>query len=512
MKLVTAKKFIVPALLLMAATVRLVGFGTLPPGLNQDEASLGYDAYSILHFGIDRHEVPYPAFLIAWGSGMNALAAYLSMPFIAIFGLSPFSLRFVNLVAGLVSIPAFYCLLTSVSNKRVATWGTLVLSVSPWHIMMSRWALESNLLPCVFLLGLLCLVRSRTRPFLLPVASIFFGLCLYAYGTAYFVVPVFLLMATAYSCWTKTMRWRWFSLALLVFTLIATPIAATIIVNRFHLPATQLFGLGIPRMTTVARFERMSSVFGQAGLERSWQNIVSLWNLFITQDDGAPWNSIAGYGIFYPTALGLGLVGAVVFVRDLARSRLRTGEAWLAMWLAPALLLGVLQDPNINRLNLLWMPLAFVIARGIEHIATDGRFTLSLAAAHLGMFVLFCAVYFGNYKRNVSDAFFPNFGAAVQAATSRVHGPICVTNRVNMPYALVLFYDLTDPRLFARTVVYEGDGEFQGVRSFGRFTFGLDRCDPSTAAYVLERGEDEALEAAGVTLFRSSRYLVVQRP
>ena len=49
----------------------------LPGGLNQDEASAGYDAYAIFKYGIDRNGIRYPVHLVAWGSGQNALYSYL---------------------------------------------------------------------------------------------------------------------------------------------------------------------------------------------------------------------------------------------------------------------------------------------------------------------------------------------------------------------------------------------------------------------------------------------------
>ena len=50
---------------LLAAGLRLWAFGTVPGGLNQDEASIGYDAWSILHYGIDRNGIRLPVHLIA---------------------------------------------------------------------------------------------------------------------------------------------------------------------------------------------------------------------------------------------------------------------------------------------------------------------------------------------------------------------------------------------------------------------------------------------------------------
>ena len=53
--------------------VRLIGIGEKPNALNVDETSAGYEAFSILNYGIDRNGNKLPVFLVAWGSGQNAL-------------------------------------------------------------------------------------------------------------------------------------------------------------------------------------------------------------------------------------------------------------------------------------------------------------------------------------------------------------------------------------------------------------------------------------------------------
>lgn len=499
------------AIVALGVFVRVAAFGSVPDGLNQDEASLGYDAYSILSFGVDRHLTPFPAFLIAWGSGMNVLAAYLAMPFIAVFGLTVPAIRMVNLLSGIGSIWALYFLVESIANKRLACWSAFVLSICPWHVMMCRWGLESNLLPAVFLFAVLALVKGIERPRLTPVSAALFGLCLYAYGTAYFAVPVFLVVAFAYLLWMRKINWPWVGLGAAVFLFVATPIVATIVINRFHLPSMRVFGLGTPRMTTVPRYEQISSLFGDGALDRHVKNLGTLGKLVAKQEDGATWNSIAEFGVVFPVGLGFALVGLMKVIRDAVRSDGFYPSFVMLVWLGAAVTLGMIQDSNINRINLLWIPLVYLVAVGLDHVATDKWRTVALVAVHLGLLACFCGTYFGS-GRLASEGFFPQFGRAVGVATAAVKGDVCVTNRVNMPYALVLFFDRTNPHVFAKTVVYEGEGEFQGVRSFGRFTFGLDRCPPSTEAYILESGEEESIEKSGTRLFKSDRYTVVIKP
>src|SRR5262245_45862880 len=80
----------------LGLAARLYELTSVPPGFNQDEASTGYDAWAILHHGIDRNGFHLPVLLVSWGSGQNALPSYLAMPFLAVFGASAAAVRAVN--------------------------------------------------------------------------------------------------------------------------------------------------------------------------------------------------------------------------------------------------------------------------------------------------------------------------------------------------------------------------------------------------------------------------------
>lgn len=175
-------------LFLLGAVVRILYFGSIPGGLNQDEASIGYDAYAILHYGIDRNGIHLPIHLIAWGSGQNALYAYLSLPFILLFGLTPMSVRAVSLIMGLLGMLVFYLLSKELFTSRTAGIAAMFfIAINPWHIMMSRWALESNLLPTLILLSVYMLLKSFRTPKWSYGFTIMLALSLYAYGTSYFL-------------------------------------------------------------------------------------------------------------------------------------------------------------------------------------------------------------------------------------------------------------------------------------------------------------------------------------
>lgn len=137
-------------LLIVGALLRLLWLGEIPGGLNQDEASIGYDAWALLHSGIDRNGISWPVNFIAWGSGQNVLYGYLSIPFIALFDLSVFSIRLTSAFWGVICLWLFWRMGRR-KDEAMGVWALLLIATSPWHIMASRWALESNIVPAVVL-------------------------------------------------------------------------------------------------------------------------------------------------------------------------------------------------------------------------------------------------------------------------------------------------------------------------------------------------------------------------
>ena len=73
-------KIIVILVIILGSMIRIIGIDKQPSALNVDEISSGYEAFSILHYGIDRNGKFLPVFLQAWGSGQNALLTYLIIP------------------------------------------------------------------------------------------------------------------------------------------------------------------------------------------------------------------------------------------------------------------------------------------------------------------------------------------------------------------------------------------------------------------------------------------------
>jgi hypothetical protein len=500
--------------LLVGFLVRVWEFGTLPPGLNQDEASTGYDAYSLLHYGMDRNGFEHPVVLVSWGSGMYALAAYAAMPFIWLFGLDPVSVRLPFLLAGVASIPLFFVLLRNVVDRRTARIGVVLLAISPWHIMASRWALDSNLFPFVFLAATVVAVQSVRGPgWRLLATCALYGLSLYAYGTAYVVVPLFLALLLGYGLVHHWWPRRNVVAGSALFGLVALPVALFVLVNKLQWQSITTSFISIPRLPGVPRFESMGNlnVFSGDFYGNASENLRQGWELLRTQDDGLLWNAIPEYGVLYWFSSALAIVGFVILGRRALR-RAPTRTFVLFAWCVVAIALTAFVSVNINRANIVVFPFIFSTAIALSTLWQWRSVAVALCLLYAISFASFTRTYFSDYRERSAGDFFASFGSAVEYASTQTQGAICVTGTVNAPYIFVLFYTREDPRRFAETVVYDNPGaEFQSVSSFGRYAFGLDRCRDTAGVIVATRDEKSSFDPSRYRAEDFERYTVLIR-
>ncbi|MFZ5985798.1 MAG: ArnT family glycosyltransferase, partial [Bacillota bacterium] len=263
-------------ILIVGTVVRVYDFGNNPPGLNQDEASGAYDAFSLAEYGVDRNGDRFPVHLVSWGSGQNALYAYIIIPFIKLFGLTEVTASLGNLIFGILTLILLFFSVKIIKNMEVALLSTFVLAISPWHIMLSRWGLPENILPSIVMIGIFFCALSFKKPFYFLLCSAFMALSLYAYGTAYIVVPGILLLYGLYELYFTSNKKEWFfkyTKAFLVFFTVSIPIIMFIYINVIS-PTTESIKLGfmtIPKLVeTGTRYKQVVFLSGD------YQNILSI--------------------------------------------------------------------------------------------------------------------------------------------------------------------------------------------------------------------------------------------
>lgn len=197
--------------LLTAFFLRFYQLGQNPPSLDWDEASLGWNAYSILKTGSDEYGKRLPVAIRSFNDYKPALYVYSLLPSLAIFGLNEWSVRLPSATAGFLTVICTYFLVLELlqMNKEgkvsarewwVALLTTFLLAISPWHIQFSRVAFEANLALFLFVGGALFLARflRKGSGILLFLSILGFSLSVYSYHSPKLVVPVFVLGIVLY--------------------------------------------------------------------------------------------------------------------------------------------------------------------------------------------------------------------------------------------------------------------------------------------------------------------------
>ena len=474
-------KYLLPALLLIAlgCVLRLWALGALPCGLNQDEASAGYEAWALLHYGIDRCGDSWPVLLTAWGSGQNVLMSYLALPFVALLGLTEVSVRLPNAIFGCLTLPVFWRFARRCGGKRFGLIALGLLTVNPWHIMASRWALESNLLPFFLLTGVWLTAVSMEKPWALAGAAAAFGLSLYAYGTAFFFLPLYLVCAVILL--RKRLKPAPFFVSLGIFLLLALPIGLCQLLNVMKWEEMRFLGLTLPRLTE--NRQAATSVFG-GGIGSLWQNYAAFLKILWHGGDGLIYNALPFWqgGLLYFFGLPAALVG-IVF--SFLRRKERTTEAPMRIALICALVCTLLIAGNVNRLNLVWLPLLYFSAYGCT-LAVEKLKKLAVIPA-AGVLVCFL-LFFGHYRETFGGEgnvnYFPDLGKAIQIADAMNADTVYISDWVNQPYIFALFYTQASPTDFAGSVEYRNlNAAFRQVNRFDGFEFE----DPGRADLLILR-------------------------
>jgi 4-amino-4-deoxy-L-arabinose transferase-like glycosyltransferase len=186
------------AVIVLAAVLRFAWLGSLPEGINNDEALTGYEAYSLLKTGKDHRGNAWPLYFEGFSDRVDnrfSMYIYADIPAVALFGLNEFSTRLPAAIFGVLTVLITYFLSKEIfNNKNVGLFSALLLAVSPWHVMMSRAGHEATMVPFLLSLGLFLFVAGLgRRPGYLVLSAIPLGLSLYGYSITKLLLPLILI-------------------------------------------------------------------------------------------------------------------------------------------------------------------------------------------------------------------------------------------------------------------------------------------------------------------------------
>lgn len=134
----------------------------IPPGVSNDEADNGYEAYSLWKTGRDQWGVAWPITdFLGFGDHRLPVYIYLTIPPVALAGLNSASVRFPAVIFGAGVLILSYALVRSWFSDRVGKLTAIVLTLMPWFWGMTRVAIEPPIALFFILAGTLILWKGE---------------------------------------------------------------------------------------------------------------------------------------------------------------------------------------------------------------------------------------------------------------------------------------------------------------------------------------------------------------
>lgn len=458
-------------ILFLAAVSRLIWLGSIPKGTYTDEAYGAYLAYGLLTEGMDDWGYRFPVYFTAWGSGMNALYLYIGSLFFRLFGVSLTVYRLPQALMGICAIYALYVLCREIFDIRMALLASLALAVNPWHIMMCRFGLESNIAPNLFLVGLMFLVLGvKKKAVLLIPAAFCFGFTLYAYAVTWLFLPTFLVLCFVFYYRQLPEKRMVFIFAGILFAM-AIPLFLFLAVNFDLVPEIRTSFFSVPKLTGF-RGEELSPLNIRAG-------IGSLFTLlFKEQGDGRVLLSCDVTGAYYYFTIPLFIFGVISHIVLLIKERRKKERDFSFVFLAWLLFAGIVSALNHSitmiHVNLIHIPVIFYGAYGIwqiDRLLHGRRVGYACTAFYLFSFAFFLKTY---VSYGFPDFFDEKPYEAIEAARE-IAGEEEVITIVGFDatykYPNLVWQEKWDISDYAAEKVMDGDPYFANLVEYGNYRY-----------------------------------------
>ena len=482
-------------IMVVGAVLRLYRLGEIPLGLQQDEASIGYDAYTLATYGIDRNGYHWPIYPITWGCGGGSpLLIYLNVISISLFGPSIRNLRMIPAVCGILTLALFYAVIRIVMEGRkfrneMALLGAAFLAVCPWHVILSRWSLDCNIMPFNMMLAfwLFMLGVRKNSGFFYCLSSAAFALCMYSYGAATIVVPILLLVMCAYGLKIKALSWKRVISAAVTFIIVFLPLIIFYAINYLGLPEIVTEHFCFNKFTAARTGEAFIALDGSF-FRTALGNLKSML-LAVTVGDAS--HTLAhfypGYASLFEFTFPITFIGLFISIKHAVTGKRGTEQLSIQYRMGIMLfisavigtaILDIVILPDINRLVMLFIPFIFFFVLGAGFILEQARVLfVALAGILLIGALSFTKDYFTDYSNYAISIYMPGYGDAIARAYDIAGDERQIRSTyegLSSPFMLALYYTDYDPYKFYQTVEYKDPyAEFRVARSFGNFIFEL---------------------------------------
>ena len=500
---------------LVAGFVRFWHIGTNPPAISWDEASIGYNAYSVLKTGRDEHQrfLPLDTF-IAFGDYKPPVAIYAAVPFIAVLGLTEEAVRMPSALAGTLTVIAIYFLAVELFRKskyreHIGLVSAAVLAVTPWQIMLSRAMFEANIAVLFIVCGVWWVLAARHNPRFLYICWLPFVLGVYTFNSARYAGPIIAFIAAVFIVKTLLRYRKQFAIGVIIGLVALAPIVPHLLSKQARL-----------RFDEVSIFTNLDVVLvANARLKADgntwWADILDNRRLsylhsylvhffdnvqprfLFMKGDGNPKFSTQDTGELLLVSAPFVFYGFLRLFTD------APGVAWLlVLWLAAAIAPAAVarETPHAlrteNGLPVFMIATAYGIVTAFLAVRKRAFRNILIALCtllFLGNFVYFWHNLTVHYPTQYSGTWQYGYKQAIAYADSvaQNYDTIVLTESIGRPYIYVLFYNRVDPRVFwkEKNASFDAAG-FYNVYGFGKFRFVNEKLGhyPGRVLYILDPG------------------------
>ncbi len=412
-------------------------------------------------------------------------------------------------ILGCISLIVMYLLLRKISNKKLAIIGLAFFAICPWHIMKSRWGLESNLFPDLILIFTYFLIKGLedNNKILYYLSFVIAGLSAYAYGTSYYFLPAFLIPLLIILIKNQKISIKQAIISIVIVGIVSMPIILYVIINTLNLEQINLPFVTIPKLE-VNRYKELTTMFSSNFLKSTTSNLISSLRILVTQYDGLKWNSILPTGTIYIFSIIFTIIGAIDSFKKEKKAEIKYSFIFNIMFIV-SIILAIICEPNINRLNIIMIPIIYYTLVGIYLVIRDRKkVAISIAILYMMSFGLFITCYlqedcdeYGTFASDLEEV--------IQYVDNLEGKQVVIDENVN--YIYILFYSKYNTRNFVDTVEYENKYvEFRKVNSFGKYHFDKISDFNDNCVYVIKKSNRDLYTLDNHKIKEFKKYVVIE--
>jgi 4-amino-4-deoxy-L-arabinose transferase-like glycosyltransferase len=493
-KMTTKSKIILLFIIILAFLSRFYQIANVPPHLNRDEASMAYNAYSLLKTAKDEYGSFLPISIKSFGDYKLPVATYLLIPFIAVFGLDDWVIRLPAVLAGTATVFFIYLLAKTVFPGKKTSLLPIItaflLVFNPYHFYFSR-ALYEVVIELLFLvIAVIYFIKALNQEKNLLYSTIFFSLSLFTYHGAHIFTPIF-FSSLLYIYRKKVVKLPGFKWALVLFVLCFSLAFGENLVHGYKARAGDqtIFNSINLRYSLVER--RRGEHQNQNSLQaKAFHNLWSAFPYFLSRNyllsfspdflffNGGvtPGQNLEDFGNFLLAEGFLIAVGLYYLIKQKHKYK-KIIFVWI--FITPLVSIFTTEVPHSPRNFTLVAPLILLAGLGLWNFMK-----LKNLLAKIVLIIVFIA-YFHNLSMYLESYFYHlplyrarywDYGYKQLVKVSQQYpeaNRIVVNNPKDFSYIYFLFYNNYPPSDFQKQAeYYDTDGKgLAGVKSFDKYYF-----------------------------------------